>query len=141
MDGLPPPFIFFKNDSLTKLTRALHNPRVSVFGMGTNINIDFMVIEIFPKLEKIGMSKVDVLRFWSLLKEEKFSSEKVNDISHNLLPIKWPGTENLSRSCFMSTLKAFNFGYMPNHLSVNRHFKNLAPPPVNGPKNAGGVKF
>ena len=53
----PPPFIFFKNDSMTKLTRALHKARVSVFGMGTNINMDFMVIEKFAKLAKKGNVK------------------------------------------------------------------------------------
>ena len=61
--GLPPPFIFFKNDNVTKLTRALHKARVSVFGMGTNISIDFMVIEKFAKLAKKPMSKLGFLRF------------------------------------------------------------------------------
>ena len=54
VNGLPP-FIFFKNDSMAKLTRALHKVRVSVFEMGTNINIDFMVIEKFTKFAKKTM--------------------------------------------------------------------------------------
>ncbi len=45
VNGLPLPFIFFKNDSMAKLTRALHKVRVSVFEMGTNINIDFMLLK------------------------------------------------------------------------------------------------
>jgi hypothetical protein len=48
---------------MTKLTRALHKARVSVFRMGTNINIDFMVIEKFAKLAKKAMSKMVFLRF------------------------------------------------------------------------------
>ena len=52
-----------KNDSMTKLTRALHKARVSVFGIDTNISIDFMVIEKFAKLAAEAMSKVFFLKF------------------------------------------------------------------------------
>ena len=54
-EWLTPPLFFFKNDSMAKLTRALQKVRVSVFEMGTNINIDFMVIEKFTKFAKKTM--------------------------------------------------------------------------------------